>query len=343
MPTPKIQFGMNIPGRRVEEFSEWLRLADEIDLGLIGVGDTPIQKHDVYVELALAAQHTKRAKLGPWVTMPIVRHPIIAASSIATIQEMSEGRAFFALGPGDVTIYDIGEAGAKMGDVAEYALAVKGLCAGEVVEYQGKELKLSWPQLPAPVPVWLAGDGPRNLEMAGRIADGVIVGNAATVPLVEWAQYHVRVGAEEAGRDPSQIDMWYMARVAPARTVQEGIDSLAFYLASYANVRFRHNMFDKGVDVDEDTAERIRGFRSEYRGDLSHRHELDHNVKLLKKYGLVQWLADQFLITGPPELCIERLRDLIDAGATNFYVPLLLPDPMGKTRELAKEVFAAFR
>ena len=343
MITPAIRFGMNNPIRRIAETPEWFKLADELGLDLIGLGDTPIQMHDIFVQMALAAQHTKRAMLGPWVTLPVVRHPLVAAGSIATIQELSGGRAFFAIGPGDVTAYEIGEQGATMREVEEYTLAVKGMCAGQTVRWHGKEMKLSWPKLPAPVPVWLAGDGPKNLELAGRIADGVIAGNAATVELVQWAQQHVRAGAQQAGRDPSQIEIWYMSRVVLAPTVKEGIELCSFYLASYANVRFRHAMRNKGVPVNDDIAERIRGFRGEYRGDLSHRYEIDHNVRLLKKYGLIDWLAAQFLIAGPPDYCVDRLRQLVKAGAANVYVPLLLPDPLRRTRDLAQQVYKAFR
>src|SRR3546814_17403491 len=57
------------------------------------------------------------------------------------------------------------------------------------------------------VPVWVAGDGPRTLQLAGRIGDAAIVGNGATPELVRYALDQIRIGAESVGRDASEIDV----------------------------------------------------------------------------------------------------------------------------------------
>ena len=58
---------------------------------------------------------------------------------------------------------------------------------------------------------------------------------------------------------------------------------------------------------------------------------------------LAGWLANRFVITGPPEHCIKGLQGLIDAGATKFMIPQVLPNPMASTRLLGEQVFPAFR
>ena len=57
------------------------------------MGNRPLQQQNVYETLALIAKETSTIKLGPGVTNPYVRGPAISASAIATIDEISDGRA----------------------------------------------------------------------------------------------------------------------------------------------------------------------------------------------------------------------------------------------------------
>jgi hypothetical protein len=120
-----------------------------------------------------------------------------------------------------------------------------------------------------------------------------------------------------------------------------GGDVHGFYLASYANVRFRRSMRDKGVAVDDDIAQRLQAFRDGFDGTQAYDPANRRNLDLLDSLGLTRWLADQFLVTGPLDTVLERVRALIDAGARNLVVPQMLPDPIATTSRLAP-VIAAF-
>jgi 5,10-methylenetetrahydromethanopterin reductase len=339
---PPIRFGLSRLARAdLGEYLDWAAYADGAGYDLIGFGDSQTLWADTHVMLALTAQRTRRVRLGPMVSNPITRHPTVAANAMSTLQKVSGGRAFFGIGPGDSSIYNIGAKPLPRAAYEEYVLAVKGLCAGERVSYRGETLQMHWEV--APVPLWLAGDGPRMLRLAGRIADGVIVGNGATPELVEFALGHIRAGAESAGRDPARIEIWWMIRVLVAPSEAEGIEALRFYLASYTNVRYRYAMTNKGIAVPPDIQEKIRGLRSEYRGSEHVKPETTFNASLIDKYGLRDWIARQFAITGPAAHCIRRLRDLVDAGATNFVMPQLLPNTLETTQEIAEKILPAFR
>ena len=337
---PPIRFGFVRPARLPDDFVDWVRATEEAGSSLLGFGESQTMWPSPYIALTLAAEHTRTSRLGTWVTVPVTRHPTVAASSIAAVQQLSKGRAFFGIGPGDSALTNLGLSSVPMAEFEEYATAVRDLCAHRPVTYQGQALTMHW-DTPA-VPLWVAGDGPRMLELAGRIADGVIVGNGGTPGLVEFARRHIAIGAEAAGRSIDDIEVWFMVRVHVASTVAAGIADLAFYLASYANVRFRRAMRDKGVEVTDDIAARITGFRSEFKPDMAYSNANDYNVRLLDKYRLTEWLADQFLVTGPTDRVIARLRELAAAGVRNFAVPQMLPDVRTTTRQVG-EVFAALR
>src|SRR5690606_8048436 len=97
---------------------------------------------------------------------------------------LSGGRAFFGIGTGATSTDDIGR-GTRLAEFEAYVKTVRGLVAGETVVYRGHEHRMLWDGDRAPV--WVAGNGPKTLQMAGRVGDGVIVGNGATPELVKYA------------------------------------------------------------------------------------------------------------------------------------------------------------
>lgn len=335
-----VRFGVARPPRLSDDFVPWIRHAESCGVQLFGFGDSQTMWPDPYVGMTLAAEHTTSARIGPMVTVPVTRHPSVAAAAIAGIQRVSRGRAYFGIGPGDSAAYNIGVPSVRMAALEEYATAVRDLCSPRhAATYQGRELRMNWDA--DPVPVWIAGDGPRMLELGGRIGDGVIVGNAATPELVRWAREHIAAGAASAGRSIDDVEVWCMVRVHVTDSVERGIEDLGFYLASYANVRFRRSMRDKGVPVDDDVAERLQRFRGAFDGKQAYDPANRHNLDLLDRLGLTRWLADQFLVTGPLDLVLEKLHALVDAGARNIVVPQMLPDPIATTT-LLRPVIDAF-
>src|SRR3546814_3756956 len=99
----------------------------------------------------------------------------------------------------------------------------------------------------------------------------------------------------------------------------------------------------KGLEISDDSRQRLEGLRSEFRYAETLRPDLTFNADLVDKYGLREWLGRQFAITGPRELCIERIREVADAGSVNIIMPQLLPDVVGTTRELAETILPAFQ
>lgn len=330
--------GAGRPIRSLDDVAQWARVAEESGFGLLSVGDSQTMWMDPFVAMTLAAEHTTTPKIGPMVTVPRTRHPSVAACAIGSIQRLSRGRAYYALGPGDSAIYNIGEKRVSMAETERYALAVRDLCRGEEVTYNGASFRLHWDV--EPVPLWLAGDGPKTLEMAGRIADGVVVGNGATVELVEFARKHIAIGAESVGRTVDDLEVWYLvpSHVAPSR--EDGIRQLRFYLASYAKVRFRYDMDKKGTAISPELADRLRAFHAEY--DHTQQFAVGGATAdaLLDKYELTDWLAGQRLVTGTVDDIATHLATLYRAGVRNIMMPQMLPNVVETTAALAPVVRA---
>jgi 5,10-methylenetetrahydromethanopterin reductase len=152
---------------------------------------------------AIAAA-TQRVMIGPGITNPYTRHPAQTASAIASLDEVSGGRGFLGIGAGGSLALDpVGITWQRpLTAVRETIEANRALYSGEPVDYDGEFVTLRSAQLDyarADIEIWLAGRGPKILQLGGRLADGVMldflhhdtVGDAAEL---------VRGAAREAGR-----------------------------------------------------------------------------------------------------------------------------------------------
>ena len=182
------------------------RLLDDSDVHGAWIADSPpTHWRDVYATLALCATQTRRLTLGPGVTNPITRHPSVTAAAIATIEHLCPGRAVLGIGIGDAAIKGAGLKPASLAVLAGYVATVRRMLAERGVS----------------VPVYLSAGGPRMLDLAGRIADGVLISVGAHPALLDAALSRVREGATAAGRDPEHIDVGFVVSLAIAEDPAE--------------------------------------------------------------------------------------------------------------------------
>jgi 5,10-methylenetetrahydromethanopterin reductase len=331
-----IRFGVSRVASDLNEYVRWVKFAEACGYSMLGVGDSQLRWADCHVALTLSAINTSSITIGTFVSNPVTRHPAVAANVMSTLRGLAGDRVYFGIGNGETSVRDVGGELYTAAEFAEYVSAVRDLCGGRTARYRGHELNML--QQAYPVPLWIAGDGPRMLQLAGRLGDAVIVGNGATPELVRYAYDQVRIGAEQAGRDASAIPVWFMVRILIAESEAAGFEAYRYYLATYANTRYRYAGGLKGIPVSEDIAERLRRFRSEFSYSESLRPDAAFNANLVDRYGLREWLGRQFAVTGPVDQCIEKLQAIAAAGGTNLVLPQLHGDIWESTRMIAKQI-----
>ncbi|MGQ0464977.1 MAG: LLM class flavin-dependent oxidoreductase [Sporichthyaceae bacterium] len=139
--------------------------------------DAPAIFADIWMTLARAADRTSRIGLGTAVIIPDYRHLMTTAAAVATLAGQAPGRVYVGLGPGRAQIMHGGKPGLWK-DLETYTVALRGLLRGETVEYNGTPHRLLHPDgvvgATADVPILLSAEGPKGLEIASRVADGVI-------------------------------------------------------------------------------------------------------------------------------------------------------------------------
>jgi len=198
-------------------------LAESLGYDTAWITDTHLVCRELWVTLTACAAATTRIRLGPGITVPHTRHVSVTASAIATLHELAPGRLVLGIGTGGSAAETMGLTVAKMARVAtleSMATSLRQLLEGHRVRLDtGVDARLAWLERPAPIPLYLAGSGPRMLEAAGRLGDGAIMYAGVAPWLVEAALGCVRAGARAAGRAPADLDVaiWAPTSIAPDR------------------------------------------------------------------------------------------------------------------------------
>jgi 5,10-methylenetetrahydromethanopterin reductase len=201
------------------EFVEIVQLAENLGYDHFWVSDSSLHSYYVYSYLTLAAVNTSRIKLGTNCTHPLSVHPAVTINAMATTNQIANGRAILGIGSGGGPVGELGyrAQGAKVKEVEDMVTIAKRLFKGERVDYHGREFEINDAVLMFglgecdPPQVYVTASGPRMLEMAGRVADGVLMCCGASTEGLEFALAQVRKGAESAGRSLDEIDLaWHV-------------------------------------------------------------------------------------------------------------------------------------
>jgi len=330
------RFGIVFLPESLSGFGELCAQAEANGFDWLGVADSQSVFRELYVALTLAALNTRSMRLGPLVTNPLTRHLVVTASAMSSVDELSSGRAVLGLGSGDSAIYTIGAPPATLAGLEDSIVTLGRLTAGEPVEREGRTWRVH--RSARRVPIYLAAEGPKTLELAGRLADGVIVGLGLTPEAISLSLAAIERGARAAGRAAADIDVWWFAKSSLADRRDEAIEPIKMALAASANHAFRFTLEGKGVPPD--LHERIKALQRDYN---AHHHEVPGatNASLPDRWGLTEFLVDRFAVAGTPRDCVAQLSRAMAAGARQFIITGFVPDPRAFMRRWAREVAPA--
>ena len=309
-------FGIEfVPDESVLKIGYMAKLAEDAGFGNIWITDH-YNNRDVWTTLAVLSLLTNKISLGTGVTNPYTRNAAITASSIASINELSGGRAILGIGPGDKATFD------KMGidwdkplsRVRETVLAIRAFLAKEQVSQAGfKGAQMSFTT--SKIPIYIGAQGPKMLELAGAISDGVLI-NASHPDDFKFAVPMIHAGAEKAGRKPEDVQVCAYASFSadkdPAKAVNASKIVVAFIVAgSPENVLERH-----GIGMYEAKAISDAISRFDFKGAMD---------------GVTPRMTEAFSISGAPADCRARIDELLSTGVTQIVVG----SPIGPNKESA--------
>lgn len=312
-----MEFGFTLnPGVSLDRAASLARRAERCGFTYGWIFDSHVLWKEPYVPLTLMAQATRTMRLGTCVTNPATREPSVTASTLATLQLLSGGRFDLGIGRGDSARRVLGKPPTTLAVLEETTRVIRDLAEGKSVTYEGTTIRLEW----APdhrLPVWMAGYGPKALEVTARVADGAII-QLADPSLVGWCVGLLRDGARAAGRDPNTIAvMAAAAAYVGARDV--AIERCRWFPALVSNhvVDLVRRYGESGLPKDLTTY--VKG-RPGY--DYRHHAEVgSSNAAFVDDESV-----ERFCVVGGIEDHITKLRALAAVGVRQFNVYLMNGD-----------------
>ncbi|HET9409768.1 MAG TPA: TIGR03842 family LLM class F420-dependent oxidoreductase [Candidatus Sulfotelmatobacter sp.] len=325
-----MKFGITIkPDMSVERILALTRQAEAAGFEYGWMFDSHVLWLEPYPLLTLMAANTKKMRLGTCVTNPATRDITVTSSLFATLNLVSGGRMQLGIGRGDSSRRVLGKKPVTSGQLEEAVHQFRKLTGGQQINYDGRKAQLTWAAGGVP-PVWVAGYGPKVLDVAGRIADGVIL-QFADPDLIEWCVSFVKKGAEAAGRDPSKIEIMSAAPVWVSDDMKVARERVRWFPALVSN-----HVVDL---VSRYKPEELPPALTSYIRNRPGYDYLQHcEVDGTNHEFVSDEVTDRFCVLGPPKAQIEKLHRLARAGVTQFNIYLMCGDEEDTLEKYKKEV-----
>ncbi len=332
-----LTFGVTVlPDPPHARFVELMQLAEQHGFEYGWTYDSHILWQEATPLLTLLAVHTEKLKLGHCVTNPGTREPTVTASAYATLHDISGGRMVMGIGRGDSARRVIGQKPVKMAEFESACRMMKDLMNGRPVEWNGKDLELTWAKGREPVPMYIAAYGPRALGVAGRVADGVIIQLADPV-IVRWIMDQARAAATEAGRDPDELECLVCAPSIVTGNLQEAREAVRWFPAMVSNhVMDLIERYGEGSEIPRELTEYVKA-RKFYDYKDHSREGAAHGEFVTDE------ICDRFTVIGGVDAVREKLRELESVGVDHFNIYLMTHGQEDILRAYGDEIIPGLR
>ncbi len=302
------------------------REAEEAGFDGMLVVDSQNLSGDPYVSLALAATATTRLGLGTGVTNSVTRVAAVTATSIASVDRISGGRAVLGIGRGDSALAHLGRAPARLAQFERYLKQLQTYLRGEAVPFDQIDIpfetappmseleladappasRIGWMAEGRKVPVEVGASGPKVIAMSALHADRVMFTLGADVERLSWGIALARQTRKDAGLDPDGVRFGafinmacHTDRAAARGVVRGGLTTFARFSVMHGKANGPVSAKDKAV---------LESLRNSY--DMKAHTRGDSRQAGV----LTDDFVDRFAIAGPPDHCVARLRSLAALG-----------------------------
>ncbi len=348
-----MSFGIGLGAElRFDEVAEHSRVADEAGFSHVTFVDQSNVSRECFGMMTIAATATRRIQIGHGVCDPIMYHPAVIANFTASLRELTGGRVFIGFGAGDPSAGKATKRPATLQAQRETANFLRRYTAGEDAELWGMTWHSEWIRntqwAGQPIPIVMGPLGPKTLQLAGEVADQVLVFGAGEPEIVKWNIEQVHKGAERAGRDPSTIKIWARTEVYPSGTKEEARREVSSYAASCGSVLYRA-IFKRNSEEAQDLYRRLEkkqpGLVDEYRHIYENFDPYMHeSINAPHAKLATQRVIDSINLSGPVEEIDERIYDLSEIGVFGVScVQYAIVDQKRNMQEIADRIMPQFR
>ena len=297
--------------------------------------DSHILWRESYPAMAMCMEHTKSMRFGPCVTNPNTREWSAAASLFGSLAKQSGGRFDIGVGRGDSAVRVMGRKPALLKKMDEFIDVVKGLVRGEERQYGDVPNPIQFPWADGyELPVWVAAYGPKALNSAGRMGDGLIL-QIAEPTICKWLAGQAIDAGKENGRDMSN---YRVMSAAPAYfgDMQTCREATRWFPAMVGN--HVADIVEKYGTEREDIPASLTAYIKDRKGYDYSKHGQSDNPYL---DFITDEIIDGFAVLGTPDDHIAKLKTLEEAGITQFNIYLDNGDEENIIAEYGRSVIPA--
>lgn len=285
---------------------------------------------------------TERLGIATAATNHNTRHPLVTATFGAAMHTLTGGRFALGLGRGFDALFSVmGLPKVTNAQLTDVAGILRALWRGEsVVGHEGPAGSFPFlhqgADLDGTVPILLVAIGPRTIELAGAVADGVVLHTFFSDAALADAVAAVRRGAERAGRDPDSVRIWSVLATVGDHLDEEVrlrklVGRMATYLQGYGDVLVQVNGWDPAVLAAFRQAPVVTGARG----------ALDATATLDELHQLAELIPEEWLAaaaTGSAEQCAATVVDQIGQGAHSVILHGATPAELAPVVEAYRAV-----
>ena len=329
---------------RIEDMVRWAQIAEAEGLGGIWIAELYYGRGLIATCASIAAA-TSKIKIGFGIVSPFARHPAVIAMEAGSIDEISNGRLMIGLGVGQMAVTRQGVGNPRPAiSLKEAVEIIRAMIAGEQVVYEGRFFEMTPPGSPLffetlrkEVPIHLGVMGEKSLQLAGRIANGVLLGMFSTPGMAGWARGQIEAGLAQAGRSWDDFEFRSYITFSVDKNATKAKDSVRGILAAYLS---------EGVSTSATNPDSPRWRYSNVTPEelLSVKEEVgkywSKGDQKKAEQSIPVPFIDKMIVAGEPDECVERFAAYAEAGL-DIAVPyqVMGPEPDDAIRLAAREIF----
>jgi 5,10-methylenetetrahydromethanopterin reductase len=316
----------------VRDIGRFARRFEDAGWDGLAVGEAHGLIPDPYATLAAAAEATTTLRVGTSVAVPL-RHPLLAASAMATLNAISGGRASFSIGRGDGAVKVLQQKPMPVARFETYLQRLQAFLRREDVEIDGVVSSMARlddidPSIGIPKPpVDVAATGPRTIETAVRTTEGVSFSVGADVERLRNSIELVREACRSCDRDFDTVSLGCYLQVAVTddgdTSAREAIRGLVVTHARFSGFEAKpaadvadaeHDRYQHAVETMEAVYRSSRGGVERTPGGAP------GEIDFYPREAGADELIDQFAVAGSAGYCAERLREIADLGISRILI-----------------------
>jgi probable F420-dependent oxidoreductase len=295
---------------------ERARRAEEAGFTHLWTFDSHILWQEPFVIYSRILAATESITVGPMVTNPLTRDWTVTASLFATLNDMFGNRTVCGIGRGDSAVRVHGGTPSTLSTLEGAIETIRSLANGEEVEIRDTRVRFPWVR-DGSLEVWMAAYGPKALDLAGRVADGLIL-QLADPYLVEWSVRHATEAHEVAPRADLPFTVCAAAPAYVGSDLAHQRDQVRWFGGMVGNhvADLVRRYGERSGDVPEALTAYIKS-RPDY--DYAHHGRAGNPSTDF----VPDEIVDRFCLLGEPAQHIAKLEELASLGVDHFALYLM--------------------